>query len=191
MRGSIYYCVRVRKPWKEVPEYRKSPTHPLWGALRHSMTSNNQYRIKLSAAPKSFCLCRTRLGGKYIASPPPLLLFLSILHTGAHRPPWEKTFQRWFKKPPAQLLPSPVPSQLWFPESTSTRVAFWSVSSVNRGVSVFPSGHPHFSRTNRTLAEARSPEKVSGADTMHSRDTERDGGWRLAWDAGKLIWTHF
>lgn len=50
------------------------------------------------------------------------------------------------------------------------------VSNANRGVSVFPSGHPHFSRTSGTLAEARSPEKVSGADTKRSRDVESNGG---------------
>lgn len=133
----------------------------------------------------------------------PLLLlpFLSILHTGAHRPRGRKHFRGCSRHlqpsyhPPLSSHPSPP----WFPRSVSTRAAFQGVSNANRGVSVFPSGHPHFSRTSGTLAEARSPRKWVGqtpctAETwkaMVDEDrTEMPGNWVRpipSHEGGKLL----
>lgn len=64
-----------------------------------------------------------------------LLSFLSILHTGTHRRPWEKTFQRLFQKPPTHLSPSPVltPLTALVPQEHQHQAALWGVSNANRG----------------------------------------------------------
>lgn len=140
------------------------------------MTSSNQYRIKaFSQQPqRDSRLLRGRLDGKCIDSPP------ALLFCSAHwdLTPWEKTFQRLFKKPLAQLPPSPVlTSHSPGSQEHQHKCSFPGCKQCQQGLECVPSGHPHLSRTKRTLAEAGSPEKVSGTDTTHSRDPRGMEWW--------------
>lgn len=76
------------------------------------------------------------------------------------------------------VITLPCPNTLLIPASQEHlhQGSFLRGEQCQQVCECVPFRAPHFSRTSHALAEARSPEKVSGADTTHSRDVESGGG---------------
>lgn len=177
----------LENPWKRYLSTENSQLALFEGHLRHSMTSSNQYRIKaFSQQPqRDSRLLRGRLDEKCIDSPP------ALLFCSAHwdLTPWEKTFQRLFKKPLAQLSPSPVlTSHSPGSQEHQHKCSFPGCKQCQQGLECVPfrasplvKDQTHLSR-GRVSWESEWDRHHAQAETP----VEWNGGWRLAWDAGKL-----